>query len=230
MAVHDIAVHPREHDLIIGTHGRGIWILDDISYLEEMSEPTLASDGHLFNIRPATLFLMSSSGESYSKPVFAAKNPSYGLNITAYLRSEPKEKPKAFVKDPAGKVIYEIEFSKRAGLQREVWNLQYVPENREGKKITPTGIGFFAMPLVPPGQYTIDLKDGEKVLTGAAVVNPDPRYQIPEPDRLAQLEALVSVLELSKKMGLSITAAKNIRRQLDELQPQIDKIEPKMIR
>ena len=227
VAVHDIAVHPREHDLIIGTHGRGIWILDDISYLEEMSEPTLASDGHLFNIHPATLFLMSSSSESYSKPVFAAKNPSYGLNITAYLRSEPKEKPKASIKDPVGKVIYEIEFSKKAGLQREVWNLQYVPQNREGKKITPTGIGFFAMPFVPPAQYTIDFKDGEKVLTGQAVVNPDPRYQIPETDRLAQLQALVSVLELSKKMGLSITVAKNIRRQMDELQPQIDKIEAK---
>ncbi len=226
VAVHDIAVHPRDNDLIIGTHGRGIWILDDISYLEEMSEPTLASDGHLFNIRPATLFLMSSSGESYSKPVFAAKNPSYGLNITAYLRSEPQEKPKASIKDPAGKIIYEIEFSKKAGLQREVWNLQYVPENREGKKITPTGIGLL-MPLVPPGLYTIELKNGEKVLTGAAVVNPDPRYQISEPDRLAQTEALVSVLELSKIMGLSITAAKNIRRQLDELQPQIDKIEAK---
>ena len=54
VAVHDIVVHPRENDLVIGTHGRGIWIMDDIWMLQQANEEVLASDGHLFDNGTAT--------------------------------------------------------------------------------------------------------------------------------------------------------------------------------
>ena len=56
VAVHDIVVHPRENDLILGTHGRSIWVLDDIAALEELTPSVANASSHLFAVRPATEF------------------------------------------------------------------------------------------------------------------------------------------------------------------------------
>jgi photosystem II stability/assembly factor-like uncharacterized protein len=52
--IDDLLVHPRDNDLVVGTHGRSIWILDDITPLQQMNEAVMASDAHLFDVRPAT--------------------------------------------------------------------------------------------------------------------------------------------------------------------------------
>ena len=84
VAVHDIAIHPRERDLIIGTHGRGIWVLDDISFLREMSEALLASDFRLFGVRPAVWSLDDPPGRAVWEAGIpgeepAARSPGHGL-------------------------------------------------------------------------------------------------------------------------------------------------------
>ncbi len=216
VAVRDIAIHPREKDLIIGTHGRGIWILDDISPLEEMTEEVLASDGHVFNIRPATAMFLSSKGEPYSKPVYAAKNSDYGMAITLYLKDSPQEKPKLRIIDEEGMDLYEVSLKKKEGLQRFTWNLQYMPKTKEGKTIKPGLAGFVAAPSVSRGEYTINISVDGKTFENSGVVLPDPRFQISPEEKKAQVEALTEVIILSKKMGLSITAAKNIRRELEK--------------
>jgi photosystem II stability/assembly factor-like uncharacterized protein len=224
-AVWDIAIHPRENDLIIGTHGRGIWILDDISFLEEMSPEVLDSELYLFNIRPFTEFLLASVREPFSKPAYAAKNPPYGLNITSFMKAEAKEMPRVSILDKNGNVVYELNLSKKPGIQRETWNLQFVPMTKEGKKITPPAAGFFALPLVPPGEYTVEIKLGEKKVSQKTVIHPDPRFDFKEEDRAAQLEALSQILAISKKMSLAVTGAKDIRRQLDSLSQDLKKPE-----
>jgi len=223
VAVRDIAIHPRENDQIIGTHGRGVWILDDISCLQEMSEEALGSSLHLFSIRPLTMFFQSSRFEPYSKPVYAAKNPPYGVIITAYLKAEPKEKPKISIMDKTGHLLFEAELLKKEGIQRETWNTQFVPETKEGKRITPPTIGFFALPSAMPGEYTVEIVAGEKKVSKAAVLYPDPRIQMKDEERQSQFEALTEVLVLSKKMSLSITGAKNLRRQLENLDQELKK-------
>lgn len=223
VAVHDIAIHPVENDLIIGTHGRGVWILDDICFLQEMSDDVLASDFYLFNIRPTQAFLISSTGEPYSKPIFSAPNPPYGMTITAYIRDNQKEKPKISIANKEGKTIFELTLSTKAGLQREVWNLKFVPETREGKKTTPAGVGLVSLPMVPPGEYSVEFSAGEKKLIKMASVNADHRFDFREEDRKAQEEALAEILLLNRKLGLAATAAKNVRRQLDSLKEELIK-------
>jgi len=217
VAVRDIAIHPRENDLIIGTHGRGIWIMDDISPLQEMNSDLLETEAYLFNIRPTTAFLRSSRREPFSRPIFAGKNPAYGMIITSYLREKPKEKPKLTIINQDGQIFYEYKLATKEGLQRIAWNLQFVPKTKEGNPIKPGSAGFIALPTAPAGKYKVVLSVGKKILENEAVLRADPRLKFKEEEKKAQLEALTKVLIISKKMGLSVTAARNIRRQLDKL-------------
>ncbi len=223
VAVHDIAIHPRENDLIIGTHGRGIWILDDISFLQEMSPEILDSDVHLFNPRPTTAFYQGTRRESFSKPTFAARNPSYGLGVTVYFRTKPKEKPKVSFLDKENQPVFEIELGAKEGIQREFWNLQVAPRGKDGKRITPSGLAMAALPIVFPGKFTLQLEAEGKTLRSWATVRPDPRIEIFEADLAAQSESLAELMILAKKMGLSITAATNIRRELQSLDESLKK-------
>jgi hypothetical protein len=223
VAVHDIAVHPRDNDLIIGTHGRGVWILDNVSFLQEMTAEVLASPVHLFAARPATAHYQSAKRESFTKPVFASRNPVFGLAVTAYLQAKPKERPKVSILNKENEAVFELNYSIKEGLLRDYWNLQTVPRTKEGTKITPSALGFVALPLVAPGDFTIELDvDGQKFRTSATVL-PDPRLDMTAADRRAQHQALAEILALSRKMGLAVTAATNIRRQLDGLRPELKK-------
>ena len=217
VAVRDIAVHPRENDLIIGTHGRGIWILDDIQPLQKMNPEVLANDFHLFGIRPASIYQISSSGEPSSRPVYSGKNPNYGMILTAYFREKPKEKPKVLIKDAEGETVHEFTLPTREGILRQAWNLQVVPKTKDGKVVKPTGIGFTALPVVFPGDYTVELTADGKTLSQAAMINPDPRISISREDYQAIVDAQVQVITISKKYSMAVTEANRIRSELGKL-------------
>ncbi|MBI3668732.1 MAG: hypothetical protein HY237_02975, partial [Acidobacteria bacterium] len=93
--VDDIAIHPRENDLILGTHGRSIWLLDDITPLEQLDAKVLASEVRLFDIRPATAWRMYGHKGNTGHKFLTAPNPPYGALISYYLKSKVDEKPKA---------------------------------------------------------------------------------------------------------------------------------------
>ncbi|MDH5468745.1 MAG: hypothetical protein OEY25_15125, partial [Candidatus Aminicenantes bacterium] len=217
VAVRDIAVHSRENDLIIGTHGRGIWIIDDISPFQQMTRELLDSDFHLFSIRPTTQFLLSGRKEMYSKQVYAASNPPYGMVLNTYFKTKPEEKPKVFIKDKRGETIFQLELMIKEGLQRKTWNLQYIPKTKEGETVTPASMGFVASPFVSPGEYTVEMVIGEQSVVKKALVYPDPRFWMVEKDRIIQNESLVEVMILSKRLNLAVTAARKIRNELKKL-------------
>src|SRR5262249_60033408 len=97
--VDDIAIHPRENDLILGTHGRSIWMIDDITPLEQMTLTVAASEGHLFDIRPAFMWRQFSHKGSTGSKIFIAQNPPYGAIINYYLRGRAKEKVNITIHD-----------------------------------------------------------------------------------------------------------------------------------
>ncbi len=217
VAVRDIAVHPRDNDLIIGTHGRGIWILDDIVSLQEMNSEIFQSDNYLFSLRPVTLYEMSSSGESSSLPVYAADNPDIGVVFYTYFKVKPKEKPKIIIKDAQGDQVYEMSIPTKEGLLRQVWNLQYVPETKEGKKIKPSGMGLVALPLVFPAEYSVEMTVDGETTTRKLMIHPDPRLAMDKKEKQSQVEAQAEIIAISKKMGLAVTAVNRIRSQLQTL-------------
>ncbi|HEY0006988.1 MAG TPA: hypothetical protein VGB17_19565 [Pyrinomonadaceae bacterium] len=162
VAVDDILVHPRERDLIIATHGRSLYIMDDIRPLEELTPEVLNSDLHLFSIRTGLEFYYLPGSDEYSgKGVFKAPNPPFGTYISFYLKRYTGEDYSINIADASGRTIRKLSGTPVPEINRVVWNLQ--PDAEEGGG---GGGGGGGQPrLVRPGEYTVTLTVGEKKAT-----------------------------------------------------------------
>jgi photosystem II stability/assembly factor-like uncharacterized protein len=138
--VDDIAIHPRDHDLILGTHGRSIWIMDDITALEEMSDNVLSADLHLFDMRSGTSFHIANFKGFTGTREFIAANPPYGVVIDYYLKTklEGRNPVKITVTDKAGNKIRELNGPGEAGINRVNWDLRY-DAPAQPPRVTPPG-------------------------------------------------------------------------------------------
>jgi photosystem II stability/assembly factor-like uncharacterized protein len=123
--VYDLVIHPRERDLVIGTHGRSIWIVN-IGPLEEMTPQVLGRAGHLFEVRLVQAFTPRKAEATRS---FAAPNPPYGAVIHYYLKEAQAEAVKITILDATGKQVAVLPGAAKAGLHQVVWNLQ--PDGKE---------------------------------------------------------------------------------------------------
>ncbi len=125
--VFDIHVQPREHDLILGTHGRSIWILDDITPLEKMSDSIVSSDVHLFGSRPAIEYRMANMKGFTGAQEFVGANPPYGVILDYFLKTktEGHDPARITITDKNGKRIRELHGPAEAGVNRVDWDLRY---------------------------------------------------------------------------------------------------------
>ncbi len=127
--VDDILVHPRDNDLIVGTHGRSIWIIDDISALQKLGDETAKADMYLFDIRPATNWVNDprlGRGMGGAKN-FVGQNPEPGATISYLLKAPVSSDVTITVSDITGKTIREIKGTNNAGINRVQWNLRGNP-------------------------------------------------------------------------------------------------------
>jgi photosystem II stability/assembly factor-like uncharacterized protein len=123
----DILVHPRTKDLILATHGRSLWILDDASPIAEWSRTIAAKSSYLFQPARATLMIYWEDVSNMAQGLYFAENPADGAVFTYYL-SKPAEKAKLTIRGANGKVIREIDGPTKAGvIQRAVWDLRHMP-------------------------------------------------------------------------------------------------------
>ncbi|MGE0886335.1 MAG: hypothetical protein AB7P14_22600 [Blastocatellales bacterium] len=174
--VDDLLIHSRDNDLIAGTHGRGIWICDDISALQQLNDKVLASNAHLFDIRPGVQWLndVTLSRFSGGQKNFRGENPDQGTAISYYLNAAPSGDVKITISDINGKVVRNIDGTKEAGLNRVQWNLRGDPPPRPaGFRGGPGGGGRgrfnFGLPL-DPGVYLVKLLvDGKEMVTKVTV-------------------------------------------------------------
>ncbi len=121
----DIVIHPRTKDLVLGTHGRSIWILDDASPIAEWTPAIAAKPSHLFAVPRATLMLYWEDISNMDHYFFTAENPADGATFTYHL-SKPAQKVRLLVTGPSGKMIREVAGPGAAGLIHRVnWDLRY---------------------------------------------------------------------------------------------------------
>ena len=200
-SMRDIEIHG--DDLIVATHGRGFWIIDNMTPLRQLSEITAETNGFLF--RPAEALLLAPAGDNgtpmpLDEPL--TENPPFGAMIDYYLKSSATGPVKIEILDPAGAVIrtyssddkptpvnvdalnipaYWVRqpeiLSAAAGMHRWVWDLRPTPPPRPagGGGGGGGGFGRGGAAMVLPGTYLVRLTAGGKSYTQPLIVRADPR-------------------------------------------------------
>jgi photosystem II stability/assembly factor-like uncharacterized protein len=149
VAVHDLVIHPRDRELVIGTHGRSIYVVD-IAPLEELTAKVLDSPAHIFDIKPTVAYPYRPALLPSGPNIFHAANPPHGASVWFYLKAAPKQPVAVTITDGNGKTVATLREVHEAGLHQVVWDL--------GAARDPT-------PSVTPGEHTATLKVGEQTLT-----------------------------------------------------------------
>jgi len=180
VAVHDLTIHPRENDLVLGTYGRGFWV-GDISPLQEVSATTLNEPLHLFDIEPKAHYGFGDQGMNYhlfGDKFLEVPNEFDGIVINYWSKDAVATGARATVSDPSGRTVAQLQGPTRAGLNRIQWNLTEIapapPGAAPGRGRTAGapggGRGGRGGAIVPPGTYTVTLEVGDLKATKAAVV------------------------------------------------------------
>ncbi len=206
VAVRDIAFQPRDSSLVIATHGRGIWIIDDISPLRQLTPEVLAQDAVFLESKPAQQRLMAQGGWTDGDATFIGRNPPDAALITYYQRKRHIfGRMKVEVFDDKGALVDTLAPNSRRGLSRIEW-----PMRLKAPRVPPAAViaGEAAIgPRVLPGLYTIKLTRGKEVYTTKLDVRLDRRVTYTVEDR-----------------KLQFTAAKRIYALLGDLSFDVDRI------
>ncbi|MBI5710829.1 MAG: hypothetical protein HZC42_11080 [Candidatus Eisenbacteria bacterium] len=158
VAVDDIVIHPRERDLVIGTHGRSVWVLDDITPLEQWSAAVTAEPVSFFAPRAATAFLTREMSGVWGQRMFSAKNPAFGACLDYYVKENTGDAVSLELSDSTGQVVRKLSGPGTPGLHRVTWDLQAgEPWERMPRPEWTNQPAF-----VRPGSYTVKLRYGTR--------------------------------------------------------------------
>jgi hypothetical protein len=192
VAVRDLVVHERENDVVLATHGRGIWIIDDLTPLRELSDGLLEKDAAFLSARPVQQRFVAGGGSPEGDASFAGENPPGGAVITYYQKTRHLYGPiKLEILDSEGKVIDTIPASKRRGINRVSWSMRVAPP-RAPKAAQLAGSATQG-PRVLPGTYTVRLTKGDKVYESKLDIGLDRRAAYTLEERKAQFDAAMRV-------------------------------------
>ena len=210
--VDDLAIHPRENDLILGTHGRSVWIADDIAPLTTLDASVFEKDLHLFPVRDAVAWRIYTHKGNTGHKFFIAENPPEGALLHIYAKAAGEAE--ITVSAAGGAAVRTLKAELEPGLNRVNWDLRYdspVPDGGQGFGGPPRG------PRVLPGAYSVRVASGDASAEGAVAVSEDPRIQIPEADRRANHDALVRLTGMIAGMTKAHEAADATAREAAEL-------------
>jgi hypothetical protein len=238
VAVRDIAIHPRDNDIIVATHGRGIYILDDAAPLQQIAA-AVKNEAFLFPIRPAIRWAGGGGSFRNNPRDYLAPNPTAGAWINVYLRTAPSGPVTITIGDKAGKTVRTIRARGEAGLNRFVWNLRYdIPGQRPpepgGRGEMPAGGGAGGGrggggsqgPAVNPGEYAVKVSVGGREFTGTASVRLDPQVQASPADLEAQLQGAFAALALQTRMNGVMERVDAMITQLTAIDTQLATQQP----
>ncbi|MGB8129752.1 MAG: sialidase [Candidatus Angelobacter sp.] len=209
VAVRDIVVHPRESDLVLATHGRGIWIIDDISSLRALTPELMAKQAVLLD-STSTQYLNANGGWAEGDATFSGPSRTTDAFITFYQKNRHIfGDMKIEIIDPDGKVVDTIAGSKHRGLNRTTWSMRLKPPT-----VPPAASAAFGAatgPRVLPGTYTVKMTKGNQVYTSKLKLVLDPRAPYNEQDRRQQFDLAMKLYKMLERMSFAVDSMVNLR-------------------
>ena len=220
VAVRDLAIHPRDHDLVIATHGRGIWIVDDITPLRALTPAVLASTAVFLQAKPIVQRIPAFGGWSNGDAAFVGSNPPGDAVITYYQRKRHIFGDlKIEVFDQAGRLVGTVPSSKRRGLSRVTWSMRVRPP-----RVPPAASAAFGAAIGPrllPGTYTVKMSKDTAVYTTPLQLVADPRAPYTAADRQAQFALAMKLYNLLGDMTFAVERINAVRATLDDRAAQL---------
>jgi hypothetical protein len=238
--VHDLVV--KDNDLVVATHGRAFWILDDISPLRQFSDEVSKKAVHLYTPGPAYRIQAGESGERHASKR-TGQNPPAGAVIYFYLKDEPKDtEAKLEILDASGKLVRryssaetkpldeppdpddkkpEKELKPEAGLNRFVWDLRYEEAHRvPGYYLWEYGSGARG-PVAMPGQYQVKLTVGGESQIAPLELKLDPRVKVSPEDLAQQFNVLTQIQDNLNHVYDAVNQIQDVRSQVAGLKRRL---------
>jgi photosystem II stability/assembly factor-like uncharacterized protein len=227
--VYWITVQEHYNDLVVATYGRGFWIMDDVTPLQQLTSQVAGTDAHLFPPRPTYRLREITQDASSPNDPTIGQNPPYGASINYYLRTVPAGEVTVSILEGQNQVIRTLDAPKAAGLNRVYWDLRdeqtpevrmrtspmYAPEVQPGPDGTRPAQGAGRLSILqPPGSYTVRLNVGGKQITQKLEVRKDPSSSGSDAEIREQVKMLT---ELRK----DIEAASELANQIELVRGQI---------
>ncbi|HYJ92215.1 MAG TPA: hypothetical protein VEV84_12965 [Pyrinomonadaceae bacterium] len=232
--IHDLAIQKRDQDLVVATHGRSFYVLDNLPLLYQLAD---AQKSEAFLFKPEDAYRQSGGGGfPLSATATVGANPSNGAVIHYYLKAKPKEVTLEFL-DTSGKSIRkftgrgagestsqqvgggrfgEPTVSTDIGLNRFVWNYR-LPNATNIPGLILWG-GSIAGPRVVPGSYQVRLSvDGKVVGTEPLVIKVDPRLAYAQDDYQKQYDLMTKIVGKLTQTHDAILEIRDLRKQIDDL-------------
>lgn len=213
----DLVIHPRDNDLVLGSHGRGVWILDHVNALQEMTLEVLKNSAALFSISEAQIINYTRDGAHTGDMYYRGENPDFGAALDYYLKdSVSADAISLKIYDSQGNSVSEVKAKNKAGLHRVMWDLRYQNDQ------AGSGRSRMSAPYVNPGLYTAKLNVNGEEFEQKFRVSDDPRLDVAIDVRKEWTESQMQVLALSKEIEAD-------RADLIKLEEQIEKLKEKEV-
>ena len=240
--VYWLEIQERFDDLVVGTYGRGYYILDNISPLREYDMDAQDKDAHLFSIRPSYRFQEKQSIKTDGPSLSAGTNPAYGSDINYFLKDSTHQKVEIQILTSNDEIVRTLQGKNDAGIHRVMWDLRYEPTYKPKLQSTPPGRPWVQLngegwrplvtwdldlmrgqygPRVVPDTYKVKLIVGETAYVREVEVLKDPSTE----GTLEDIQKQVAFsLELRDAINLAVTMIndiESIRGELNEIVPQL---------
>jgi len=238
--VHWLVVQEHFNDLVVGTYGRGFWILDDITPIQRLDQEILDSDVHLFEPRSAYRFLPKAGPMEVHDDPAQGDNPPYGASIHYFLKRKPDSDVTITILDEQGSLVDTLKATKNAGINRVWWDLRHTASKQAKLRTAPMdapwveagpegwrpivtwGVrGSGIRPLGAPGTYTVRLEVDGQVLTQSLVVRKDPSSTGTLEDIGQQVAMSLEIRDNLSEVVDMINEVEWIRKQIDDLNDRL---------
>jgi len=230
--VFGMTIEDRFNDLVIGTYGRGFWILDDITPLQKLTPEITAAPVTLFAPRPAYRFQSVQTNVNMQDDLTAGQNPEYGASINYWLKAAPQRAPQIAIADASGNTIRTFDGTRSVGLNRVHWDLRNQPTTPPRLRTKPqyndeftmdadgtrSAPGFGAMSvLMPPGRYTVKLTVDGQTYQQPLEVRKDPNIPVSDASIRASVAAQLAIQAQISAAGDMVNSMEAVRLQVQQL-------------